>query len=242
MFAHIKRGFTLVELLVVIAIIGLLATFAVVQLSGSKEKARVAAAQSFAHTLLAAQSADAVGLWNLDEGSGTIVYNKSGVGTAVGTITGATWITDGPIGNPALLFASGNNVSLGSVTVPQRTTIGVWVRTNSAAPQPFFSNRAGGTGVYIGIVSGQLYIFDYSGSPTTMTSTALVNDNKWHYVSWSSDGTKATIYIDGKVDKSMSMTRNASTGAAYIGWDVPNSTQYFIGSISQFGIFSDTPQ
>ncbi|MCW1892001.1 MAG: type II secretion system GspH family protein [Candidatus Uhrbacteria bacterium] len=34
------RGFTLIELLVVIAIIGLLATFAVVQLGASREKAR----------------------------------------------------------------------------------------------------------------------------------------------------------------------------------------------------------
>lgn len=35
-----KRGFTLIELLVVIGIIGLLATFAVVQLGASREKAR----------------------------------------------------------------------------------------------------------------------------------------------------------------------------------------------------------
>lgn len=41
-----RRGFTLIELLVVIGIIGLLATFAVVQLSGSAAKARDARRKS----------------------------------------------------------------------------------------------------------------------------------------------------------------------------------------------------
>jgi prepilin-type N-terminal cleavage/methylation domain-containing protein len=43
---HAKRGFTLIELLVVIAIIGLLATFAVVSLSGTTSKVRDATRKS----------------------------------------------------------------------------------------------------------------------------------------------------------------------------------------------------
>lgn len=239
MRSQLSKGFTLVELLVVIAIIGLLATFAVTQLTGAREKARVAAAQSFSHTLIAAQSAEAVGVWNLDEGSGSTVYNRSGASTAVGTIVGAAWITDGPVGNSALDFGTGRYVSLGSITLPQRVTVAAWIRTTSTALIPFFSNR--GNGLYIGENAGTLFMYYNTAAPASISSTAKINDGKWHYVAWSNDGTTSKLYVDGKVDKTVAMTRPVETGAAYIGYD-PANVQYFDGDISQVGIFSDTPQ
>ncbi|MCW1892241.1 MAG: prepilin-type N-terminal cleavage/methylation domain-containing protein [Candidatus Uhrbacteria bacterium] len=232
-----KRGFTLIELLVVIAIIGVLSTFAVVQLSGSREKARLASGLSFARTALNAQGSDAIGVWDLDEGSGTTVANRFGTGAA-GTITGATWVTDGPDGNPALRFsATGQNVSLGTITLPQRVTVAAWIRTTSGAQIPFFSNR--GNGLFLGVSSGRLFAYYNTGTPVAQQSAAAgINDNKWHHVAWSSDGVVTTMYIDGKKDNSIAQVRVPESGAAYIGYDVPNGT-YFNGSVARFAVYSD---
>lgn len=232
-----KKGFTLIELLVVIAIIGLLATFSVVGFTTSKEKARLAGGASFSRSLYNAQSAEAVGVWNLDEGTGTTVYNRSGTNSNTGTITGATWITDGPNGKPAIQFsAAGHNINLGSITLPVRVTVTAWIRTSMSSQLPFFSNR--GNGLFFGINSGHLFMYYNTATPAAANSIAYINDNKWHHVAWSSDGATSIMYIDGKKETPYAQTRPAETGNAYIGYDAPNGT-YFNGSVADFAIYSD---
>lgn len=231
-----RRGFTLIELLVVIAIIGVLATFSVINFSNSKEKARAAGASNFAHSLYAGQSAEAIGVWSLDEGTGATVYNTSGASTITGTITGATWITDGPNGKNALLFAAGNQIALGTITLPVPMTVAAWIRTTNTGTIPFFSNR--GAGLFIGANGGKFFNYYNTASPATISSSLSINDNKWHYVAWSNDGATSKMYIDGKLDKTVAQVLTSQSGTAYIGYDAPNN-QSFIGSIGQVGIYSD---
>lgn len=232
-----KKGFTLIELLVVIAIIGLLSTLSVVSFTNSREKARLAGGTLFSRSLFNAQASEAVGIWNLDEGSGATVYNRSSVNASTATITGATWITGGPNGKPALQFsATGHSVNLGSITLPVRTTVTAWIRTPSTAQLPFFSNRA--NGLFFGINSGYLFTYYNTATPPSQNSTSRVNDNKWHHVAWSSDGTTSIMYIDGKVDIKYAQTRPAETGTGYIGYDAPNGTS-FSGSVADVAVYSN---
>lgn len=234
-----RKGFTLIELLVVIAIIGVIATFAVVNLPTSREKARMASATSFGRSLMNARGAEAIGLWPLDEGTGTTIYNRSGDSTMQGSITGATWITDGPNGKPALQFmAVGQRVTLGSITLPSKVTVAAWIRTTSTATMyPFFSNR--GNGLYFGVSSGRLFTYYNTAAPVSMYSANVkLNDGKWHFVAWTSDGTVSTMYIDGKKDSSIAQTRVPETGTGYIGYD-PANNQSFFGSVSELGVYTD---
>lgn len=233
-----QKGFTLIELLVVIAIIGLLATLSVVSFTSSREKARLAGAASFSRSLFNAQGAEALSAWNIDEGSGGTIYNRSGVYNNTGTIVGATWITNGPNGKAALQFSgAAQRVDLGSITLPVRVTVTAWIRTTISGQFPIFSNR--GNGLYFGVSSGHLFTYYNTATPVAMNSTsANITDGKWHHVAWSSDGATATMYVDGKRENSIAQTRPSETGAAYIGFDAPNN-QYFNGSVAEFAIYTN---
>lgn len=235
-----RPGFTLIEMLVVIAIIGLLATLAAVNFSTSREKARLAGGSGFARMLLDGMAAEASGVWNLDEGSGTVANNRSGASAVPGTITGTTWISDGPNNSAALRFsAAPDRVALGTIQVPQRVTIAAWVRTTASASAPVFSNRSP-SGLYFGVRNtGQLFIYNNGATPAPVIGVTNVNDGKWHHLVWTSDGATSILYVDGKVDRTLAQTRSASNGTAYIGYDTPNG-QTFNGDIAQVGVYTDT--
>lgn len=62
-----QRGFTLIELLVVIAVIGMLSSIVLVNLSGTRERARISKGLSFSHSVNNALGAYAVGIWSFDK-------------------------------------------------------------------------------------------------------------------------------------------------------------------------------
>lgn len=125
-----KRGFTLIELLVVIAIIGLLATFAVIQLGGSREKARIAKGASFSGQILRSLGDDLAARWDFDECSGTSVADASGSGNT-GSFSGTpVWSTETPSGQGCSMDTSGGNINIvenGSLDIPDNLTISMWL-------------------------------------------------------------------------------------------------------------------
>ncbi len=124
-----NKSFTLIELLVVIAIIGLLSSIVLVNMKGTRDKARIAKGLEFSQSVNHALGAYAVGIWRFDEGIDTIAYDSSGYGNN-GTINGASYTT-GILGT-ALSFNgvndyvnAGNDASLDAV---EEITISLWVK------------------------------------------------------------------------------------------------------------------
>lgn len=74
------KSFTLIELLVVIAIMGLLSSIVLVNLKGTREKARIAKILEFSQSVNHALGAYAVGIWRFEEGQGSTAYDSSGYG------------------------------------------------------------------------------------------------------------------------------------------------------------------
>lgn len=231
-----SKGFTLIELLVVIAIISLLTSVVLASLNSVRDNGRIAAGLTLAQNLYNVFGANADGIWNLDEGSGLIAYKNAGSGPN-GTISGAIWTT-GPNKNSALSFAGGQSVNVGTATTNVNVTVAAWIKTSSGAQQPIFTNR--GSGIYFGTSGGYFFTYYNNSTPQGMFSKKTVNDNKWHHLVWTSNGSKESMYIDGQFDSSMAQIRNTTDSATgLIGHDGANN-EYFTGSISQVAVYTES--
>ena len=108
-----NKAFTLLELLVVITIIGILSSIVIVSMSGSTDSATIAKGKAYAQQVHALLGANAVGVWNFDEGEGDTVYDISGYGNN-GTFSGDTHFVPSDIGGHALSFdGSGDYIDCG---------------------------------------------------------------------------------------------------------------------------------
>ncbi|MCW1892499.1 MAG: prepilin-type N-terminal cleavage/methylation domain-containing protein [Candidatus Uhrbacteria bacterium] len=230
-----KRGFTLIELLVVIAIIGLLATFAVIQLGGSREKARIANGLAMNGQIRRTVGDDAIAVYDLNECSGTTISDQSGL-NQIATITGATWSTDTPSGQGcSLSFNGSSNWVATPVTTPislNNFTITGWMKTsNSAGLQVAFSN-----GLHAIHTNGNVMRLCANGC--TM-GTKNVTDGKWHFIAVVGDSKSIRQYIDGSSTPEITQgaSANITSGTFYIG--AMNSSSYFYnGLLDDLHIFT----
>lgn len=138
-----KRGFTIIELLVIISIIGLVSSVALANLQGSRDKAKIAAAQLFRGNMNSALGAETAAVWNFNEGvvgnpvttapdssgsnlNGTVVVPPGGAATYVeGVNSGNTGVllTGGAYINGAGIGSSGSNP----------VTVAAWIKPLSSA-------------------------------------------------------------------------------------------------------------
>lgn len=198
-------------------------------------------APHFAHAAIIAKAPNNLGLtsyWPMDEGVGSSVGDFSGSGNsgAFGGTTTPAWIY-GKRGK-GLSFNGTSKITVGNVTTAASSTISTWIKTTSAAQMPIFSNR--GSGLYFGMTGGKFFVYDNSATPTPgMQGIRVINDNNWHHIVWTSDGSTSVMYIDGKVDNTSAQARGADTGTGSIGFDTPN-IEYFTGSIDDMRIYNRT--
>ena len=189
-----KKGFSLIELLVVISVIGLLATFSLVQISGSRENARLAKAKAGSAQMHRAIGDDAVLVWNFDECSGTVAYDRSEK-TNHGTITNGTWSTDTPSGQGCSLSFNGTGYVDSTSVAPsisrRNFSASIWFKTIATGDQKFIYN--GAPACYLQIMNG----FMRNCLSNTVLGTKRIDDNKWHFAVIVADNTSVRIYLDG---------------------------------------------
>jgi concanavalin A-like lectin/glucanase superfamily protein len=98
-------------------------------------------------------------------------------------------------------------------------TLSAWVKTSDTGNFTIITSRddigAGARQWQLRKSSGdklQAILF-FGGSPTTITSSASINDNAWHHVALTYDGSNMKLYIDGVEDGSTPQSGNVDSGA-----------------------------
>ena len=245
-----KGGFTLIELLVVISIISLLSSIVLSNLSAAREKARIAAGQQFEASVYHSNGSEAVGIWNFEESDAGIVRDSSGYGND-GTITGTGVLTriNGVIGKaidltPSKYIDLGSSFANSPLLPDEREprTMCAWAKTNTVDSGFFRWVVAYGTGG----TSKAMFIGQNNLNGTTLEVGGYANDilvqnfwqvGKWNHICLTYDGTKATVYGNGKMLGSALKTWPLTKSLAYIGKQVNSGAEYWNGSIDQVAIY-----
>lgn len=233
-----QNSFTVIELLVVIAMIGFIASIILVRVQPARERARIASALNFSHTLQNTLGADAVGVWRFEE-IGNTAFDNSGYDNN-GTIYGATH-TGGILGS-ALNFDGNDWVQInGDVGLNGAMTIEFWFNTpNKNTNQYFLDNRNPGTWWFIknytggtcGTISGNICFEN-----RVMAKDSDWNINQWTHIVVTDDTSTIKMYINGKlVDTGSGQPTTISTNLR-IGTRYTNSG-YFQGKIDEVRIYN----
>lgn len=238
-----KKGFTIVELLIVIVVIGILAAITIVAFNGVTDKAKVAAAKSYASQIKRRDIGDAQGYWSFDECSGSSLANTGGnASSAANTVTGTTTFSnDTPSGSGCSLSLNGTSyITTGIGLSNTYYAKSLWFKTNSGnVAMNFISDDTGGnqSAFYL---NGQVPMAGHNGNWSIVKGTTKLNDNKWHFAylefkanAAGSTGT-LTLSIDGSVidtqtSDTMSGANNSPSNVQSIGAFGKNST--FVGLI-----------
>jgi len=212
--------------------------------------------------LLVAQAvqsdADVVARWDLDDGSGTAV--SAYVGSINGTINNnvswqiaeppPTHITQMQSPSTHLLFGGTDidDVNFGSsaTLVPAHVRAGFWAKGPAASGKKILLSKFGSwefgfasnQNLYFRINSGVFAGKDAS-EPFTL---AELNDGQWHYLMGLHDGSKSSLFVDGKLIESLTNTAaiNSSTTDLLLGHrDHPTAQEPYNGRIGGPLIIAD---
>lgn len=188
-----------------------------------------------------------VGIWTLDEGSGTIAKDLSGNGNH-GKVVGAKW-TDGKFGE-ALEFDGVSHVEIPASNTTDNYVDGftylLWAKPTATPPNP--NTRLIERDWHNPTI--QIGPSDFYGSTQVKGDQAASNVRggkwtmgEWSFVALTWDGSTLSLYVDDKMVKDIKLvkpdfTKLHNNGSIWLtrwkggpGWD-------FIGVIDDVGVFS----
>ena len=249
-----KGGFTLIELLVAIAIISLLSSLVFASVRSAREKARYTKALQFSSHLDRALGASAIGMWDFEEGTGSVVTDISGFGNH-GEIIGAAYTTDTYNDDTSRYGLDCSTGSVGGLDLTGATrdqTLSGWVKTSGTSPGPHQTV----VGTDIGYPHGfwlMAYLYSYQvavwigdgSSASVVWSGVNVYDGNWHHLAavYDYDDGEVSIYVDGEKKKTHSVGQvdiSVRAGYGQICADYHSRGYGFNGSVDDVRVYAQS--
>jgi hypothetical protein len=196
----------------------------------------------------------AIAYWRLGELTGTTAYNEIGGnnGTIHGTVLLGQASSIGGTDHSMYFNGLDGYIAGGPVRVPVAFSTELWIRTTMPGMEVWsptvadISGRAGllstrpvgslgASGLYIGYWYGGTLIYCQNGA---MWSGEGINDDKWHHVVYTHDGTNVKVYVDGRlITYTIFPGHVADTFDFRIGRDEPNN-EYFKGYLDEVALYA----
>jgi hypothetical protein len=125
--------------------------------------------------------------------------------------------------------------------------ISVWVKTSASSGGGVISTHDAGAGKYsnvgVYIAGNNLGFADVDinngAGSTTNFNGRKINDNQWHHILVSRQGSSAKLYIDGVLDFTDVLSQNPNNSTIFMIGSSYN-TAYFIGSIDDVRVYNHT--
>jgi hypothetical protein len=174
--------------------------------------------------------------YNMDEGSGTTLIDRSG-NNRTGTLTnGPIWTAGKNIGG--LSFDGSNDyVTLGTQTLTAQFTLSAWV--NNPTVQTYESLFSFGTNRQFSITQGSLAYWSGSGSEYRF---GAVPTGSWNHVAFTYDGTSLRAYLNGApLGNALTQSITATSGLTFLGaWPTTSNTpnDFFSGILDDVRFYN----
>ena len=182
------------------------------------------------------------GIWHLDDALG-FAADSSPNGISA-TSTALVSATTGVIPGTADLNGTSSTVAINNTAAlnPSLISVEAWVKTSSATGIPSIFNKdqsSGGTNrvwqFRLNAGKPEFIVFNASSNATAASST-VVNDNQFHHLCGTWDGTTIRMYVDGTLKGSTAFSgflKPNQSNKAFIGRGENLTPNYFTGSIDE---------
>ncbi len=200
----------------------------------------------YKRTLYQPQNRSLVGYWKLDGNA-----NDSGGYGNGGTLYGnarSNQSMNCKI-DDCLTFDTNGYVNLTDLPESSAYTLEAWVKTSAAAGNDNAGSRAitimrapGSSRISLGQrMNSSVSVFsDGTNRFISLNGTTPINDSVWHHLAMTHDGTTAFLYVDGKLESSITATLSAGTTTISdaIGRSSTAQAGLFNGSIDEVAVYS----
>jgi hypothetical protein len=177
--------------------------------------------------------ANTVGLWRLFEGSGSTVNDASGHGY-IGVASNMGWV-QGKFGWAGVFNGTNALVNLGSSNAFNLNafTAEAWVKFNGGWSETTFFRKEASDGslIYDVQTDSQKPVLRLNGNSCNVIGNTIFQTGRWYHLAWVYDGATASVYVNGRFDKSSSCGSALRTGntTLWMGGDGRYNNKYLSG-------------
>ena len=202
----------------------------------------------------AVSTANLLGHWTFNEGTGNIVYNS--VGNDNGTWSGTEAGTSGYY-SPGITAAWAGTFSqdgttrvtitpIGELAGDTSKTLSVWFNdtnlSSTTSEQDVVAIGTDATAETFGIAVKSGYIYAHFGGNPDLNTHVLINSNTWYFaaVTYDSSTTNAVAYVNGNIAAFEITTLNTGNTNFFIGQHLTNPGSFFPGYIDDVRVYDAT--